>query len=350
MNALPRKDMNDTTDWARLVREMPKVELHLHLEGAFTLETLFRLIRKHEPSTSLRSPDDLRERFIYTDFSSFINIWNWKNTYFRTGQDFELSSYHTLEALSRQNVLYVEPFFSPWDFRNNGLGMEEITESILAGCTRATQDFGIRWNLIADINREHGPAEGLSRIEQILRYRDRGVIGIGLGGREKEFPAEAFVDAYARAARHHLLLTAHAGEADGPASIRAALDVLHVHRIGHGIRACEDASLVATLAERRIPLEVCVTSNVKTGVVPSLSQHPVRTLFDQHLCITINSDDPTMFDCSLTGEYLLLLDHLGFSPADIKILSLNGVLASALDVNAKRQLSSRFEEYWTHYS
>jgi|WetSurMetagenome_2_1015567.scaffolds.fasta_scaffold25386_2 adenosine deaminase len=349
MGTLPTKDMSDNTHRAAWVREMPKVELHLHLEGAFTLETLLRLIRKHEPSTSLRSVDDLRGRFIYADFSGFIDTWNWKNGYFRAGQDFELSAYHTLEALSRQNVLYVEPFFSPWDFRNNGPGMEEITESILAGCVRANRDFGIQWNLIADINREHGPEEGMSRIEQVLRYRDRGVIGIGLGGREKEFPAGAFADVYARAARHNLLLTAHAGEADGPASIWAALDGLHVHRIGHGIRACEDDSLVAALAERRVPLEVCVTSNVKTGVVPSLALHPVRTLFERQLCITINSDDPTMFDCSVTGEYLLLLDHLGFSIADIKTLSLNGVLASALDVSAKHRLSSRFEEYWTHY-
>ncbi len=341
--------MSDTTEWSARVRKMPKVELHLHLEGAFTLETLLRLIRKHEPSSSIHSTDDLQARLTYTDFSGFIDAWNWKNSFFRSGKDFELLAYHTLESLSRQNVLYVEPFFSPWDFEDNGISMEEITESILAGCARATRDSGIEWNLIADINREHGPEKGMARIEQILRYRDRGVIGVGLGGREKEYPAERFAQVYAQADRGRLLLTAHAGEADGPASIRAALDRLHVHRIGHGIRAREDDALMAQLAERKIPLEVCITSNVKTGVVPSLRGHPVRTLFDRHLYVTINSDDPTMFDCSLTGEYLLLLEQLGFTPAEIKTLSLNGVTASGLDEHAKLKLCSRFEEFWTQY-
>lgn len=339
-------DMSGGELWNRFLLEMPKVELHLHLEGAFTLATLFQLVQKYGGDPSVEEPEDLRSRFVYDDFSQFIDTWIWKNRFFRSGEDFELSSYETLLALSQQNVRYVEAFYSPWDFEKNGLTMEEITDSVLSGCESASRDCGIGWSLIADINREHGPAAGMVRLRQLAKFRHRGVIGIGLGGREKEFPAGPFEGVYREAARVGLFCTAHAGEADGPRSVRAALEQLQVRRIGHGIRAVEDPALVEMLRESRIPLEVCMTSNVKTGVVRSLKEHPVRRLFDAGVKVTINTDDPAMFGCTLSGEFALLLHELGFAPAEIKALCLNAVEASALASDGKAGLVKAVESAW----
>jgi len=335
-----------TDFWRHFIREMPKVELHLHLEGAFTFPTLLSLIRKYGDQGQVRTLEELRQKFVYRDFLHFIETWVWKNQYFRAAEDFELAVYETLMDLRKQNLLYVEAFFSPWDFKTNGLGMEEITEAVLAGCTRASRDCGIRWRLIADINREHGPDAGLRRIEQVRKYKDRGVIGIGLGGREREFPAAAFAEVYAEAAHQGLFCTAHAGEADGARSVRAALEQLHVHRVGHGVRAVEDPHVVSLLKRLHVPLEICVTSNVMTGVVPSPAQHPLRKLFDAGLTLTINTDDPTMFGCTLSGEFQLLLGVLGFSPGEIRSLCLNAVNASTLAEEEKAVLKRTVEQAW----
>ena len=339
-------DTNAREFWNRFLLEMPKVELHLHLEGAFTLSTLFHLVRKYGGEPSIEKPEDLRRRFIYRDFSQFIDAWIWKNRFFRSGEDFELSSYETLTGLRKEQILYVEAFYSPWDFEGNGISMEEITESVISGCERASRDCGIGWSLIADINREHGPAAGMSRLRQVANFRNRGVIGIGLGGREKEFPAGPFEEVYREAARIGLFCTAHAGEADGPASVRAALERLHVRRIGHGVRVLEDPAVVELLRQSQIPLEVCITSNVMTGVVRSLKDHPVRKLFDAGVNITINTDDSTMFGCTLSGEFGLLLHQLGFRPAEIRTLCLNAVEATALESGSKKELARIFESAW----
>jgi adenosine deaminase len=339
-------DRNAGKLWNRFILEMPKVELHLHLEGAFTLGTLFQLVQKYGGDPSVEEPEDLRSRFIYRDFSQFIETWIWKNQFFRSGEDFELSAYETLIGLRKQNILYVEAFYSPWDFEGNGISMEEVTEAVISGCERASRDCGIGWSLIADINREHGPAAGMSRLRQMKEFRHRGVIGIGLGGREKEFPAGPFEGVYREAARTGLFCTAHAGEADGPSSVRAVLERLHVRRIGHGVRAVEDPALVEMLRELQIPLEVCITSNVMTGAVRSLKEHPVRRLFDAGAKITINTDDPAMFGCTLSGEFVLLLHEFGFAPSEIKALCLNAVEATALESDRKAGLINAFETAW----
>jgi adenosine deaminase len=332
--------------WRRFIIGMPKVEIHLHLEGAFTLSTLLTLIRKYGGDASIQTIDDLRDRFVYRDFAQFIDAWIWKNQFFRHGEDFELSAYQTLLDLHSQNVLHIEAFFSPWDFMDNGIGMEEITESLIAGCERAKRECGIGWGLIADINREHGPDVGMHRIDQICQFQDRGVIGVGLGGREAEYAADAYDQVYAEAARRGLLLTAHAGEAAGPESMWAVLDTLHVHRIGHGVRAQEDLNLVETLRQRQVPLEMCLTSNVRTGVVPTFGEHPIRRYLLSGLKVTLNTDDPTMFGCSLTGEYLMLLEKLGWEIEEIRALAMNAVDALALDPVAKDDIRRRCESDW----
>lgn len=330
--------MENKKDLSSVIKKMPKAELHLHLEGAFTFEFLFQLIEKYGGDPGITGAGDLEKKFIFTDFPHFIDAWIWKNRFFRMAADFEDSTYSTLRDLHEQNVIYAEVYYSPWDFTDNGLKVEEITEATISALRRARNDFGIKSNLIADIIRDRGAEGAVERIDQVTPYLNNGVIGIGLGGSEQAFPAEMFKDAFREAKKRGFRLVAHAGEAAGPESVRAAVELLGAERIGHGVRAVEDPHLVEYLNTKQIPLEVCLTSNLKTQIFPSPEAHPFKGFYQQGLNVTINSDDPAMFGSTITGEMLLLHDRLDFSLGDLKILTLKAIEASFLPDNEKEEL------------
>ncbi len=324
------------------IKNMPKVELHLHLEGAFTFEFLFTLINKYGGDPSIQSIAGLKKKFVFNDFLHFIETWFWKNQFFREPEDFEQSTYFTLENLYRQNVIYAEVFYSPWDFVQFGLAVEAITEATLSGIRRAEIDFGIKCQLIADLCRDYGAETAIDRFKQIISYRDEGLIGIGLGGSEQKFPPEPFEAVYSMASEKGFHCVAHAGEAAGPASIWGAIEKLNVERIGHGVRAIEDPDLVELLKQKQIPLEICITSNLKTAVFPSIEQHPIKQFFEEGLFVTINSDDPTMFGATITDEYILLYEQANFSSQAIRHLSLNAIDASFLSSDDKQNYRDKF--------
>ncbi|MBC8184469.1 adenosine deaminase [candidate division KSB1 bacterium] len=327
------------------ITKMPKIELHLHLEGAFMLESLMTLIDKYGGDPSINSVEELEKKFIFKDFPHFIETWVWKNQFFKSPEDFEFTTYHTLKDLHKQNVVYTEAFYSPWDFAGNGLGAQEITEAHLSAVNRAEKNFGIQCKLIADISRDVGWENSVQRFKQIIPYRDLGVIGIGLGGSEQQYPNELYEDVFKLAKQEGFHVVAHAGEAAGAESVLSVLDVLKAERIGHGVRAIEDPDLIDKLKENKIPLEVCVTSNLKTGVFPSLEEHPIKEFFEQGLAVNINTDDPTMFGTTLTDEFLLLYDGLNFSIDDINKLTINAVDATFLSEDEKRELKTSFEMF-----
>lgn len=328
------------------VTRVPKVELHLHLEGAIPLETLLRFIRRAGTEPEIRTVDELRRRLAYPDFQAFLDTWVWKNTFIAAEDDFDGITYDVLADLHAQNVPYVEMHYSPGDYRDRGFTVADVTEAVLAGASRARRDFGVRCNLILDLLWGANVEAAWGWLEEATPFLGRGVVGVGLGGSEQKSPARAYAELYAEAGKRGFRLTAHAGEALGPEAVWGVIDELGVERIGHGVRACEDPALVEVLKERRLPLEVCVTSNVKTGVYPSVTAHPIRSLFEQGLAVTVNSDDPTMFHTTLSDEYLVLLRDLGFTPEDLKTLSLNGVEASFLPEAEKSGLRAKFEEEW----
>jgi len=338
--------MVQKNNFRKLINAMPKIELHLHLEGAFTLESLFKLIEKYGGDPSINSIQDLEKKFIFKDFPHFIETWIWKNQFFKSPEDFEYTTYYTLKELHQQNVLYTEVFYSPWDFAGNGLHAQEITKAHLSAVNRAKRDFGIQCKLIADISRDVGWENSVERFKQIISYRDQGVIGIGLGGSEQKFPNELYKHVFKLAKKNGFHIVAHAGEAAGAQSIWSALQVLQVERIGHGVRAIEDAHLVDKLKENQIPLEVCVTSNLKTRVFPSLKAHPIKFFFENGLAVNINSDDPTMFGTTITNEFLLLNEGLNFSLDDIKKLINNAVEAAFLAESEKDTLKRKVKKYW----
>ncbi|HUV86775.1 MAG TPA: adenosine deaminase [bacterium] len=337
---------NAAEELREFARKIPKVELHLHLEGAIPLETLLAFIRRAGTEPDVRTVDDLRRRLAYPDFQGFLDTWVWKNKFITEVDDFAGITYDVLADLHAQNVPYVEMHYSPGDYRDRGFTVAGVTEAVLAGSARARRDFGLRCGLILDLLWGATVEAAWGWLEEATPFLGRGVVGVGLGGSEQKSPARAYAELYAEAGKRGFRLTAHAGEALGPESVRAVIDELDVERIGHGVRASEDPALLELLKERRIPLEVCVTSNVKTGVYPSAAAHPIRSLFESGVIVTVNADDPTMFHNTLSDEYLVLLRDLAFTPEDLKTLSLNGVEASFLPEAEKSVLRAKFEEEW----
>jgi adenosine deaminase len=324
---------------------MPKAEIHLHLEGAFTFDFLFKLIKKYEGDEEIESIEDLREKFIFKDFSHFIRAWLWKNKYFREPEDFEESVYQTIKDLSRQNVIYAEVFFSPWDFISNGLKIEEITEATISGIRRAERDYSIKCGLIADIVRNYGAETSVQRLNQITPYLNKGVIGLGLGGSEKEFPPVQFKDVFLEAKRRGFRTTVHAGEAAGAESVWSAILDLQAERIGHGVRAAEDPELIDYLLEKQVPLEVCVTSNLKTKVFKNLEEHPFDYMYKKGLNVSVNSDDPPMFGSNITGELILLHEKLNYSLNDLGVLTKKAIRASFLETTEKEIYDRKVDNY-----
>ncbi|HQE93936.1 MAG TPA: adenosine deaminase [Anaerolineae bacterium] len=318
---------------------IPKVELHLHLEGAIPYSALWDLVQKYGGDPALPDLAALKEKFIFRDFPHFIDTWIWKNQFLREYEDFTFVAAAVAHDLAEQNIRYAEAFYSPVDFAQYGLQVQLLTEAIRAGLARVP---AITVNLIADLDRDFGPRRAARTLVEVYEVRDLGVIGIGIGGSEQRYPPEPFANVYATARELGFHTTAHAGEAAGAASIWGALRALHVERIGHGVRAAEDPALLDYLVEHAIPLEMCPLSNVRTGVIPSLDEHPARRYFEHGILVTISTDDPKMFGNTLAEEYALLEQRLGFSRNDTRSLMLNSIDAAWLPETHKERLRAAF--------
>lgn len=305
--------------------DCPKVELHLHLEGAIPLPALWTLIQKYGGDPTVPNANALKERFIFRDFPHFIELWIWKNNFIREYEDFTWIAEAVAGDLVSQNVRYAESFFSPTGFAGFGLRPQKIAEAIRKGFNRVDQ---VSIALIADLVRDSSLELAGRTLAEINECRDLGVIGIGIGGPEQAYPPDRFEPIYTQARQWGLHTTAHAGEGAGPASIWGAINKLKIERIGHGTRAFEDPRLVEYLAAEHIPLEMCPLSNLCTKVVATPKELPIRRYVDQGITVTINTDDPKMFGNCLSDEYRLLHDQLGFTAEEIRTLILNGVFSS----------------------
>ena len=321
------------------LQALPKIELHLHLEGAIPLPALWELLKKYGGDKEVPSLDVLVNRFQYQDFPHFLETWVWKNGFLRQYEDFTFIAEAVAHDLVRQNIQYVEAFYSPPDFYRSGLQTQQLTEAIRIGLDRVPQ---VKVALVADLVRNYGPQQGQRTLHEVSEVKSLGVVGIGIGGAEHLAPPEPYQEVFEEARRLGFHTNAHAGEAAGPASIWGALNKLKVERIGHGTRATEDPFLIETLAEKQIPLEMCPLSNLRTGVVASIQAHPARRFFDQGLLITINTDDPKMFNNNLAQEYDVLMNEQGFTHSEIRALILNGIRASWMAKEDKQLFFHKF--------
>jgi len=316
------------------IRSLPKAELHLHLEGSVTPATLVELRRRDGKESTLTEAEALYQ---YKDFLGFLMAFKTLTEDLHTPDDYELIVYRLMEQLKAENVLHAEIYVSVgvclWRKQNFGA----IFEGLERGRERGERDFGISVLWIFDAVRQFGPAAALDVFELAGQYHDRNVAAIGIGGDEQKASPELFRDAYAYAADQGLRLTAHAGESAGPESIWGALN-LGAERIGHGLTAYQDQELIEELATRQIPVEICLTSNLRTGCCGKFSEHPLRRYFEQGLMLTLNTDDPAMFSTSLTKEYELAQSEFGFSDEHLRELARNSFEASFLPPEKKLKL------------
>ena len=313
------------------IRALPKAELHLHLEGSVSPETLVELRALHGKRSTV---EEARALYSYKDFLGFLMAFKTLTEDLQTPADYELITYRLMEQLKAQNVVHAEVYVSVgvclWRKQDFGA----IFEGLERGRERGERDFGVSLLWIFDAVRQFGAEPAQKVFELAAKYRERHVIGIGIGGDEKKAAPELFREQYAYASDQGLRLTAHAGEYAGPESIWGALN-LGAERIGHGLTAYQDPELVEELATRQVPVEICLTSNLRTGCCVGVAEHPVRRYFDHGLMITLNSDDPAMFGTSLNQEYELAQSHFGFTDEHLRELARNSFEASFLPAEKK---------------
>ena len=322
------------------LRSLPKAELHLHLEGSIGPDELAELILLHGGGPVDR--ERLAQLYQHADFTAFLDAFKRITHWLRTPADYELITYRLMQKLAAENVLHAEVYVSVGVVQFRGRDFDAIFEGLERGRQRGERDFGVSLLWIFDATRHFGVEAAANVFEKAIALRERNVVGIGIGGDERRAAPELFRDLYARARTSGLRLTAHAGENSGPESILGALDALRAERIGHGLTACQDRELMARLAQTQVPVEICLTSNLRTGCCASAQQHPLKTYYDFGLMVTLNTDDPAMFQTSLAREYQVAQDTFGFSDAQMRELAMNSFRASFLSEDRKREFLSRF--------
>ena len=308
---------------------LPKAELHLHLEGSIEPATLSELSGRHGPKYSV---EDAEKLYHYQDFTAFMLAFKSVVEQLRTPEDYELITYRLMQRLQAENVVHAEVYVSVGVINWFKLDLEAIFEGLDRGRQRGEKDFGVSLFWIFDAVRHFGPERAQRVAEAAVQYRHRQVVGIG--GDERRAGPELFRDVYAYAAHNGLHLTCHAGETAGPESIWGALN-LKSERIGHALSAAQDQELMAVLVERQVPLEICITSNLRTACCSRIEDHPVKKYFDLGCMVTLNSDDPPMFGTSLAREYQLAQDSFGFTDEHLREIARNSFEASFLPAEQK---------------
>jgi len=320
------------------IRRLPKAELHLHLEGTVTPETLVELSRRHDGAAL--DLDQARALYAYQDFTGFLLAFKAISEHLQTPDDYELIAWRMIERLAAQGVVHAEVYVSVgvvYYWRR--CAFEPLFEGMERARLRAERELGITVYWIFDAVRHFGPEEAAKVFRKAaeMRLDYPSIIGIGIGGDERRTGAEPFRDLYAEARGAGLRLTAHAGETTGPEAIWGALNI-GAERVGHALSAIHDPELMEILAVRQVPLEICVTSNLKTACCLRPEDHPLRRYFDAGLMVTVNSDDPALFHSDLAQEYERAQQYYGFTEEHLRELAANSIEASFLPAERKVML------------
>lgn len=324
-----------------LLVSIPKTEIHLHLEGLASVDTIWQLICEHDLAIKgVRSKSDLKKRFRIHSLDEFISLFiDVIQNCFKESKDFDYLIGDARSYLKDNNIVYAEIFFAPTKFILNGFSFAAIVRQLEEGARRLEEEEGIQVRFLIDVSRSYGAENAMRNLDLTLSNRSESIIGIGLGGAELHGPAADYREVFKKAIANKLKVVAHAGEDDGPQSIWDALKLLKVSRIGHGTSAIRDERLMDYLTESGMPLEVCPTSNLFTRkFAKSLKDHPVRAFYDRGLNVTINTDDPALFGVGLVDEYLRLFANDIFSAEEIFDLIKRGIYATFLAKKRKDQL------------
>jgi adenosine deaminase len=319
----------------QLLAAMPKAELHIHIEGSLEPELIFALARRNGLTLPYASVEELRRAYAFTNLQSFLDIYYAGASVLLHEQDFYDMAWAYLQRAAADHVIRAEIFFDPQTHTARGVAMETVIQGLHRAC-RDAKRLGVDAELILCFLRHLSEAEAFDTLEQALPWRDK-FIGVGLDSSELGHPPEKFARAFARCRKEGLHLVAHAGEEGPPAYVWAALDVLKVERIDHGVQSEQDAALMKRLADERIPLTVCPLSNLKLCVFPDLQQHNLRTLLDAGLAATVNSDDPAYFGGYMNENFLQTFAATGLASQHAYRLARNSFEGSFAEESAKRR-------------
>lgn len=326
------------------IADLPKVELHVHIEGTLEPELIFDLAARHNLTLPYKSLADLRDRYAFDSLQSFLDLYYANMTVLRTAADFAELTLAYLRRAAAGGVRHAEIFFDPQAHLSRGVSLTEVVDGLAEGCRLGAAETGTTSTLIACFLRDRSGEEALDVLEQLAAAKAP-IIGIGLDSAEVGNPARKFTAAYTRAKGLGLHRVAHAGEEGGPEYVSDVLDLLGVERVDHGVRSVQDPVLVRRLAAERIPLTICPFSNVRLKVVSSLAEHALPQLIAAGVVTTINSDDPAYFGGYAEDNYAAVAAQFALSVADLARLARNSVEASFLAPDHKAALGQEIDAW-----
>lgn len=332
---------------AEFCHDMPKVELHVHLEGSIRPETVLKLAQRNNVELPANTLDGLRDWYTFRDFPHFVQVYVAVSKCIKTADDVELIAREFLQGQAEQNILHSEVTFTASTLEKYcGIPWPDQHAAIKRAIEYGKKELGVSMALILDIVRGENTKERAEQVAQwaIEGHKDGVVCALGIAGIEGAAPASNYVSAFQMAVDAGLPIVPHAGETKGPESIRDVMSAMNPRRIGHGVRVLEDPEQAKEIRDKQIPLEVCPSSNVCLGVYPSMAEHPIARLLDEGMYVTINSDDPPMFSTTLSDEFFRVSETFGFNEDILWSLTLNAARASLLPEDEKRILIHRLRE------
>ena len=330
-------------EFYQIMKQVPKAEIHIHTEAVISRNTVKKLFKKSTGKTM--SSEEMKDLFSYEDLPGFIAAFLKIQSFFTELSDFDLVFDDFQDYLEENNIVYCEAFFSPSAFLKKGFSFHDMSQMISRNVKKIFDNTGRTLKILIDVSRTFGEENAFNNLNMILEEKNKNIIGIGLGGDESKGPARDYKNVYAKAKESKLHTVVHAGEVEESWSIKDALDLLGAERIGHGITAAYDPELIERLAKKKIPLEVCPTSNTFTKkYVTEMKNHPIKELYQKGVMVTLNTDDPTFFKASLLDEYYNLYSKLKFSMADICKIVKNGFNASFMSCAKKKEWCIKVDE------
>jgi len=339
-----RKSLRET------LQDLPKVDLHRHLEGSLRLSTLAEIACEHGVDLPSYDIEELRPYVQVTtdeapDFHTFLEKFNFLARFYSELDCIDRISYEAVADAAQDNVKYLELRFNPVTLAlSRDFCFEEVIERVICAVKKAEQDFDVTVRLLTTIRRDYDQDTASRIVDMAIHYADQSIVGLDLAGDEVHYSARPFAEIFNKAKEAGLGITIHAGEAAGAESVRTAIELLRADRIGHGVRASEDLAVIDLVRERGITLEMCPTSNIQTAAVKAITRHPLRAFYQIGLPVTINTDDPSVSNTTLTDEYMVAVGGIGVTVSEIKQMILTGVRAAFLPQSEKERLEALFTE------
>lgn len=332
----------------QFIQQLPKVELHLHIEGSLEPELMFELAKRNQIDIPFSSPEEVRAAYQFSNLQSFLDIYYQGANVLIHEQDFFDLTWAYLLRCKQDNVIHTEIFFDPQTHTERGIAFETVINGISQALEKAQQELGISSQIIMCFLRHLSEPAAMETLLQALPHKDK-IVGVGLDSSEQGHPPEKFENVFREAKKAGFITVAHAGE-EGPAlNIRNAIDLLGVQRVDHGVRCVEDPALVDELKQTRMPLTVCPLSNLKLKVFEQMEQHNIVDLLRQGLCVTINSDDPAYFGGYMTDNFIAVADAHPMSQQEIAQFTLNAIEASFISDSEKERMALQTKAYLNNF-